>query len=451
MATGGSRFSPFNLYFEEVKGLPLVLGKHDKAMRIWNNLDPEEKQYYEEKSRWIKEKQKTEAYTPAVGGGDVAFENYERLERFIRSKGTGRMRGLPMKLIVVQYSAKYQVGAPQESRYLPNEVSVVTFSLAGGVEKEVHYFFAIPMEDVPPYCKAEMKDRRDEIHFIPYGADVGPSGLSPIEPKAKNLLEKMFGAPRDADDGESASLIFCLSVDQEIVRGSVKTLVDYVPDPGDRDEFLRRSNRTYDFEDLLSLLDRGLDRDAMVARIKDKHADDVFESAHCRCGYHSCRDETEVHCTLLRAHSALHLSFNSLVKPLNITLTRRHLHVEETGSERGGCSATFYARYPDEAPDEEQRLWATSRTCGAVEMYEDDSPRTKQLRFIESMFDINFPGEQRQRELPVLGELDLPQFSSLSFTEPLRPHFQSQPPRPPLFRPQRQKTGSGRGKPLADN
>ena len=260
MATGGSRFSPFNLYFEDVKDTPRVQGKHDKAMRNWNNLDPDKKRIYEEKSRCIKEEQKTAAYRPAISGGDVSFENYERLERFIRSRGPGNMRGLPMKLIVVQYSAKYQVGALQESRYLPNEVSVVTFSLAGGVEKEVHYFFAVPTEDVPPYCKAEMKDRRDEIHFIPYGADVGESRLSPIEPKAKNLLEKMFGDPRVKDDDEGASLTFCLSEDQEIVRGSVKTLLDYVPDPADSDEFLRRSNRTYDFEDLLSLLDRKLDR-----------------------------------------------------------------------------------------------------------------------------------------------------------------------------------------------
>ena len=416
MAQGGSglsRFSPFNLFFDEVSS---ASGERNqmKAMKLWNNLDPEKQRIYELRSEYIKESFKTAAYQPdddqAKPGVDRGVNNVERL-RSVLGGEIGRPDGLEdslrrsMKLICLQYSAHYQKriekgvsnagkragavpgGVQYETRYLPNEVAVVTFSFVGGIEKETHFFVQIPPEDIPAYCKAEMKERYQLTHFIPFEEDdIRLNNLTPIAPVASKVLEKMLGDI----DGEDETLTFCLSADRDMFQGSVKTLLDYVPSQDNAQYFRRKMSKTCDLEDLFRLLSSYPDRcrrEVLTNKFKDQFVDDS-QSSCCRCDYHRGREETEIHCALLRGHSALHLVFDTLGKELELRLTQRHIHVDKKQLAR--CSASHFADFPEEAPEEEQEVWAKRRSGESFDVInnlEDDSPRAKQWRCLNILLD----------------------------------------------------------------
>ena len=385
----GSRFSPFNLFFDDVQDQ--VKGDRDEAMKWWNRLGQLDRREYQRRSEYLKEAAK-KACRPQESkvSIDVALENYQRLEQISRSSDMLRKS---MKLLCVQYSAHHKAavadGGKQETRYFPNEISVIQFSFVGGIEDEAHSFVLIPDEDVPSYCKAEMKDRFEELHHIPYDDDdIRRSKLAPIEPRASNLLTKMFGSRRDEE-----MMTFCLSEDREVLLGSIKTLVNYVPDPEDAQEFLKRASRAYDFEDLLPLLSPRPEetRDMLARSFKDRLADDVQCATRCRCDFHRGLEETEVHCTLLRGHSALHLAFDSSAQDLGFVLTRRHVNVEEKAMDR--CSAGYYAAHPDKASEEDQLIWSKQEDAESVAEGTEFSPKNEQLKFLLSLRDPEFAGE----------------------------------------------------------
>ena len=394
---GGSSFSPFNLYFGEVS--TFMQGNRDEAMKGWNDLDPETREEFVRRSNHIKEALKTSArQAESCVPTDSAFENFERLESIIKSDG-GMLRR-SMKLITVQYSANFKASTDSgidETRYIPNEISVLTFSFVGGIESERHFFIQLPEGDVPSYCQAEMKDRFEEYHHIPFDPDeICQSGLAPIARTAKDALEDMFhSCSRDE------MMTFCLSEDRDVLHGSVKTLITYVPNQDDAREFKRRSIRVFDFEDLLPfLLPRSEEsRDQLVSNIKDRLADDVQMATRCRCDFHRDLEETEVHCTLLRAHSALHMLFDTSAQDLRFTLTRRHLDVPERRLKK--CSSSFFAEFPEQASEEDQIIWSKYKAAAETEdsnQLEEDSPRKAQIRFLQSLRDPDFAGEVDTRD-----------------------------------------------------
>jgi len=414
MAQGGSgwsRFSPFNLFFEEVSSAGGGTRDQVRAMQIWNNLGPQDKRRYELQSEYIKETLKTKAYEaeeePAKLGVDRGVGKVDRLQSVIRG-GNGRdgfsdSLRRSMKLICLQYSAHYQKkiesspeerkragsgrgGVEYESRYLPNEVAVVTFSFLGGIERESHCFLQIPSEDIPAYCQAEMRERCQEVHFIPFDEEgIRLAGLAPIEPVASKVLEKMLGDV----SGEDETLTFCLSADREIFHGSVKTLLDYAISPDQAQSYRRRMNLTCDLEDLLYLMSSSPNRcgrQELADKFKDQFVDDSRASL-CSCDYHREREETEIQCALLRAHSAIHLVFDTLGKELDLTLTRRHIHVGERLLAR--CSASYYAAFPEAAPEEDQIVWTKSQFEDSFDINHnegyDGSPKGRQLLFLKDL------------------------------------------------------------------
>ena len=200
MATGGgaSQFSPFNLFLKESVSWPAIRGNRVKAMEVWNNLEDEDKHEYYVRSEQIKESLKIASYE----GEDAASQ--------LKTKCKGPFKSLQilkdvfgaeelssealcqrLKLICVQYSAHHHVSGGVESRYYPNEVSVVHFSLAGGVRREESFFLQIPHEDIPAYCKGEMKERY-EMHFIPFEEEEFLK-VRPVAPSAGSVLLKLFG------------------------------------------------------------------------------------------------------------------------------------------------------------------------------------------------------------------------------------------------------------------
>ena len=57
MAQGGSglsRFSPFNLFYDEISSASDGEKNQAKAMQLWNNLDSDTRRYYKLKSENIK-------------------------------------------------------------------------------------------------------------------------------------------------------------------------------------------------------------------------------------------------------------------------------------------------------------------------------------------------------------------------------------------------------------
>ncbi|XP_057301629.1 protein maelstrom homolog [Hydractinia symbiolongicarpus] len=318
------------LYANEIKNKLLQEGHSirstqdliDAAASKWQNLSPEEKEYYKEKAKWEWENRHAAGsnivrYTchdrsgirneSKVDMSKVCADNRKRERQEVFMSWTSKEELLKTKFYFVSF-----VCLLEEPQYQPIEVSVVQFSLLHGIKKSWHKF--INPGQIPLGYRYKAQQFSEENHKIPVEGLAGPG----------DTYTKVFDELHHFLSGGTRLIppIFAKASETEKTEKCIKWLAQNAGRPNNL-------KRIYELEGLILDLDAYLRKQPQNFNASKQIATDLISStifdwdAGTRCKWHE--ENESKFCALGNVKRYCFCVANYFCEHFNVDVTENHL------------------------------------------------------------------------------------------------------------------------------